>query len=38
MSLQRENCKEEMQLLIYVITLGASLLFEKELENVVQLG
>jgi len=35
MSLQRENCKEEMQLLIYVMTPGVLSLFEKELENAV---
>ena len=37
MLLRRENCREEMWLLIYIMTLGTSLLFKKELENVVQL-
>jgi len=35
MLLWRENHKEEIWLLIYVMTLGTSSLFKKKLENVV---
>ena len=37
MSFWREKHKEEMQILMYVITLGKSLSCEKSLENVVPL-
>jgi len=38
MLLQREKCKEEMWILMYIMTLEGSLSYKKGLENVIQLG